>query len=929
MAKTLQFRRGTTAELASVTGAEGELFVDITKDTVVVMDGNTAGGKTLATEEFVLANSGSVGGDIVADSALIGDVSIVGNEISGVDSYGNNSELLINAPLTVNAGGTSSNTVLFTNTLTSAGWLYHNNGSFAVEIVYARQNVKELFMALNPGDTFTLRDNNTNLPVTYTFTSLFESGSDLIINVEEYNNGSNINFSQNYLELNYSVNTLVNVLEVTESGVNVEGTFTVNGQPVGGAGASFDQDLNTTNDVVFNSALVGDVSIVGNEISAVDSYGNIDTLVLNPPVEFKNTTNTTVTNALQLGSSNVQFTMNSIYISNLNTQPVSVQEDALSLGSIAAGTQIEVEFYDYGLYSNRRFRFALSNVYLSYDPYNPSVLQAVALYPQGSAEYSTNGGASWQVLSGAEYFSGNSPSVFYSITSTVIQTIASVTESGVAIEGTLTVNGQSVANYDQDLNTTDNVVFNSALVGDVSIIGNEISAVDSYGNSSNLTISSDVTIGSSGAATYTLGTTENNIYIWQWVENSLAFVESDNTSGVPQTPLGIYLFNNVNPGTVLTLSDGVTTAEVTVIEIQYVGPEFGVGFMQAYVVDNTIGGAGFSGSEASITSVSVGTATIAKNLSVIGNLEVTGALTVNGQPVGGAGASYDQSLNTTDNVVFNSALVGDVSIIGNEISAVDSYGNADTLVVSGGLEVTKEDIITNSYDSSNGLAWGGLNLEAGAIRIQNYTAMNLFTQNLLSSIPAGARVTIRKSGVLSTYTVVSVTTEAGMGGDTYVIAVEEPFVTQYGGFDIFIAIETTSSITAFSVTESGVNVNGAFTINGQEITGGGGGSDYQPIGITQLTLDDTNVTTMISVSEVKSVLFINNDPSYTGSDPAGILLPVALEGQRITIFNGSATNTCTILNAYPLAGSPPSSAAMAPQSALTVIHLSGGNWSVC
>lgn len=50
MAKTLQFRRGTTAELASVTGAVGELFVDTTKDTVVVMDGSTAGGYPLQKE---------------------------------------------------------------------------------------------------------------------------------------------------------------------------------------------------------------------------------------------------------------------------------------------------------------------------------------------------------------------------------------------------------------------------------------------------------------------------------------------------------------------------------------------------------------------------------------------------------------------------------------------------------------------------------------------------------------------------------------------------------------------------------------------------------------------------------------------------------------------------------------------------------------
>jgi hypothetical protein len=50
MAKTLQFRRATTGNLASVTGAVGEIFIDTTKDTVVVMDGSTAGGFPLATE---------------------------------------------------------------------------------------------------------------------------------------------------------------------------------------------------------------------------------------------------------------------------------------------------------------------------------------------------------------------------------------------------------------------------------------------------------------------------------------------------------------------------------------------------------------------------------------------------------------------------------------------------------------------------------------------------------------------------------------------------------------------------------------------------------------------------------------------------------------------------------------------------------------
>jgi hypothetical protein len=53
MSKTLQFRRNTTGNLSAVTGSIGELFVDTTKKTVVVMDGSTAGGTPLATESYV------------------------------------------------------------------------------------------------------------------------------------------------------------------------------------------------------------------------------------------------------------------------------------------------------------------------------------------------------------------------------------------------------------------------------------------------------------------------------------------------------------------------------------------------------------------------------------------------------------------------------------------------------------------------------------------------------------------------------------------------------------------------------------------------------------------------------------------------------------------------------------------------------------
>jgi len=66
MAKLLKLRRGTTSQHSSFNGAEGEVTVDTTKDTVVVHDGSTQGGHplmkesgtaNLATEVTVTANN--------------------------------------------------------------------------------------------------------------------------------------------------------------------------------------------------------------------------------------------------------------------------------------------------------------------------------------------------------------------------------------------------------------------------------------------------------------------------------------------------------------------------------------------------------------------------------------------------------------------------------------------------------------------------------------------------------------------------------------------------------------------------------------------------------------------------------------------------------------------------------------------------------
>lgn len=84
MPKIVQFRRGTTAQISSTLGLVGELFVDTSLVTVVVMDGVTTGGTRLARFSDV---------QTTATSSSIGTVKVDGTSIlvtSGTISFNPN-----------------------------------------------------------------------------------------------------------------------------------------------------------------------------------------------------------------------------------------------------------------------------------------------------------------------------------------------------------------------------------------------------------------------------------------------------------------------------------------------------------------------------------------------------------------------------------------------------------------------------------------------------------------------------------------------------------------------------------------------------------------------------------------------------------------------------------------------------------------------
>lgn len=59
MSRQIQFRRGTSAEHETFTGAPGEITVDTTNNTLRVHDGHTTGGTTLARADAVTDMTGT------------------------------------------------------------------------------------------------------------------------------------------------------------------------------------------------------------------------------------------------------------------------------------------------------------------------------------------------------------------------------------------------------------------------------------------------------------------------------------------------------------------------------------------------------------------------------------------------------------------------------------------------------------------------------------------------------------------------------------------------------------------------------------------------------------------------------------------------------------------------------------------------------
>ena len=251
MAKTLQFRRGTTAELSSETGAVGELFVDTTKDTVVVMDGSTAGGFPLAKESFAQAAFNA------ANTASTGDFTFSANTITLPD--------YTDATLNVSGNVTTTETttqVPGTDFGSQSLFVYNGgNGTNEADLRYMSQNAWDFWTA---GSESLI---GSSVTVKYTpMASSQQTKTATITDIVVDNSG--------LYNLRYRI-----VLDSTYSGMSNPNLdqISVDASTIGLGNYTY--TFTQTGEFICDSALVGDTLISTDIITPLyyDSYGNVST----------------------------------------------------------------------------------------------------------------------------------------------------------------------------------------------------------------------------------------------------------------------------------------------------------------------------------------------------------------------------------------------------------------------------------------------------------------------------------------------------------------------------------------------------------------------------------------------------------------------------------------------------------------------------
>jgi hypothetical protein len=492
----------------------------------------------------------------------------------------------------------------------------------------------------------------------------------------------------------------------------------------------------TDSGFIADSALIGDVSIVGNTIAAVDSYGLASDL-------------------------------------NVSASSITIDQDlALNVDSTVSTTETVNsgmnQFYVYGPMSSNVFSYnsmgitwsdASKFVTGSIVEVNDSMDGNVVIQLTSNMTYSMSANsftATYTVVSGGTDLNMNS---YSASTVTVTNTTGSVANYSFDDQGTLTA--PTVSTTELLINGSAPALLTSNIDGSKSVV------VDTV-------VQTIETITDPNGGQFRLN----------YSQQLLDFV-------TPMPPPGFDTSKFV-AGTQITLIDqyGSGTFVVELTEDLYLGA-------QRYQAQFTMisGGANFN---TDMYAYSV----------VIDN--TTGGL-----------ADYNFGTDgalTTPTLLATDALIGDVSIVGNTIAGVDSYGLADTLVVDGDLQVKHTAQGSTSYafgsppmpgERDGPIYWGD-----SLLWWQNPTGETL---TLIDSLNAGDTVTFEDSMMGGTYYTVTLTSAMtyNTGNMRYEATVAEnnstgmPIGASNNPITVASLITKTSSF-----TESGLSVDGNLNVTG-------------------------------------------------------------------------------------------------------------------
>ena len=429
--------------------------------------------------------------NLVADTALIGNVSVIDNTISAVDEYGAAGELVVDGDLTitgalnatttlvVNADGSKSVVVGSVNTTqySSVSWMDASlAGSMdglavAGKVMFSNvsQETRDILNSLVPGDKVTLGNYNGMVVQYYTFT------------VET----AGLVFDYMYMR------DALNIVETNPSSMSINFNSSYGLTVESGKFVNYDfsnEGLSVTN-VVADTALIGNVSVIDNTISAVDEYGAAGELVVDGDLTITGALNATTTLVVNADGSK------SVVVGGIATSTITNVNwmQATWPGTMSAPTQV--------------------GKLVIYSP-SQSVISALNVLAPGDTVTLGSGdfGAQYTTLTVQTAGFAYDP-MYGSYALNVVELNPSMMstnfQSGL---GLVIVSGSfSYFDFSDEAFIAPSVISESALLGDVAITGNTISAVDAsgYGTGADLSIVSNLVLEGDLTVSGQLGTPAN------------------------------------------------------------------------------------------------------------------------------------------------------------------------------------------------------------------------------------------------------------------------------------------------------------------------------------------------------------------------------------------------------------------------------------